>query len=735
MANATQIEIQGTAYNVKDPTGRLLIDAENADRQTAVNSVEKNAGNMQTEIGIDNFVKKVKCNDMNYVVVENTFVPFTAKPGDKITILVSGSVLNSGVFYVKEYGQSGFTYVSSISNNTAVTYTANSLLEGIAIYDGSYSAGDMVITVSVKRANVVSDLRGYIESKGINETYVPKVTKIPVTSSNVTVQESLIEVSIPKYTKVALMVFGDAIQASSTFSVYAHYTGDEGSGYLGSISANTEKDFVCGNTFDSFKIYGQNLKEGYDLYFQYRIVKEDNELLTVSKNKIADHFYCADYDSNGKMIMNYTGQCAAIPPFPVLPSTDYVVYWSNDVQNEGTYFYVLQFDSSYNKLAMTAGVAQYEQQIKITTRSDCAYLAIKTYTATPNEWNYTIPSYIQCEEGDYQSQYKKHLVIDQEMISDLPLLPAYYNGYLSAKEDRISEVASQCLANGDMFVFITDQHWTRYNQRRSPALIQHISKKCSVPVVINGGDVDDLINPEYVNELRERCSRPIHYMMGNHEWFADEGNRMYYWADSVNSNQIGNREKHYYYVDDEQSQMRHIFLNTYYNAGSSSATIVAGFDSTQKTWFENTLASTPDGYGIVIFIHGMGSDSTTGYEIRQCADQAKTNGKDVIALFTGHYHFDAVNHTEGGIPIILTTCDKNKSWYSNNVNMEPWLDAYRPTGTVYEQAFDVVIIDKENRVIHAIRIGGKAMDNNNIWSADASGFDGEGTLEERTISY
>jgi hypothetical protein len=221
--------------------------------------------------------------------------------------------------------------------------------------------------------------------------------------------------------------------------------------------------------------------------------------------------------------------------------------------------------------------------------------------------------------------------------------------------------------------------------------------------------------------------------MGNHEWFTVDGNTGYYCLDMYNDDQIGNNKNHYYYVDNKQTKIRYIMLNAYTNTGTEGDHVAPAYTTDQINWLTNTALDIPSGWGVIVFTHW--AYDTGSNNMRNALDTAKANGKDIIAVFTGHSHWDSVNSTTGGIPIIITTSDKNLPYISGGVNTEPYLNRDRPSGTIYEQAFDVVIVDRKEREIHAVRIGGLAMDNHDQTSYGGTGFDDEGTLEERTITY
>jgi hypothetical protein len=116
------------------------------------------------------------------------------------------------------------------------------------------------------------------------------------------------------------------------------------------------------------------------------------------------------------------------------------------------------------------------------------------------------------------------------------------------------------------------------------------------------------------------------------------------------------------------------------------------------------------------------SDSRATVEI---LDAFVADGGTVVGIFCGENHVDMVNYTPGGIPVITTTCDKNTGTEAALPIADQF--AVRSSGTIKEQAFDVMIVDKANRAIHAVRIGYPARN-----SVEGSYGD---LVEERTITY
>ena len=209
--------------------------------------------------------------------------------------------------------------------------------------------------------------------------------------------------------------------------------------------------------------------------------------------------------------------------------------------------------------------------------------------------------------------------------------------------------------------------------------------------------------------------------------------------DSYNDDQIGNMYEHYYYVDNHQKKLRYVVLNAYHRENGSS-TVSSGYTSEQINWFEGDALQVESGWDILVFTHYIGTTYTTDVNAQAIRDLIDAYNGDpnspghIIAIIQGHTHFDTVCHTTGGVPIITTTCDKNVGWISGGVNQEEWLTEYRASNTINEQAFDIMILDRESKQIKAVRIGSPAMDNTDKNYTD-EGFDFSGTLEERTISY
>lgn len=310
-------------------------------------------------------------------------------------------------------------------------------------------------------------------------------------------------------------------------------------------------------------------------------------------------------------------------------------------------------------------------------------------------------------------------------------VPDYYltERYLTNKVSRINEVGASVGGNGDVFMVITDQHWES-NAKKSPALMRYLSLNCKIPRLFALGDIAFGLNTEYLSMLDSAYLGTVHHVAGNHEWDrGTTGNALAYYMDSGKENQIGNANRHYYYVDNRQQKIRYVIMSSETEGNG------AGYEAEQIAWLTNTALNVEAGWSIIVFAHSIYNYNPTNDAFSMIShaqsfltalDGYSGNG-EIVAVFSGHTHRDAVMHTTGGIPIILTACDKYKPYIESGADKEPWLSATRTEGTITEQAFDVVAMDKTNKTLTLIRIGAPA--DNRVDNTSS------GTVQERVVTY
>ena len=310
------------------------------------------------------------------------------------------------------------------------------------------------------------------------------------------------------------------------------------------------------------------------------------------------------------------------------------------------------------------------------------------------------------------------------------IVPEYYfnDQYLQSKCERINTLLKTSLATGDAFFFITDIHWD-LNEQHSPALIQYIHDHTGINKIFDGGDRDDGYGTSAMQyELNAIRNSNVFPVVGNHE-FLRSASRSEAFASAYqhigNNVSWGEPGSFYYYYDNVVQKIRYIFLQSF-NPSGTDAGAVNGYTENELTWFTGAM-NVATGWTIVVVTHSLliwNRDTKepvtpTGITAQFVNAIESYEGNGTMAcVIQGHIHGDWVYTLTNGIPIITTTCDKNDFYNESALS-----DVSRPSGTIDEQAFDVFIIDTENRNINAVRIG------------CAKDFVDDVTVQERTISY
>ena len=427
------------------------------------------------------------------------------------------------------------------------------------------------------------------------------------------------------------------------------------------------------------------------------------------------------------------------------PDTGYTLSWNWNRFLVTLYLY--EFDSGKNYLGVTTidSFAKRVSYNNFVTGATTEYIRLMFYA--PDNTTYD-------EIGDLDAQlvrggipYNKvqtkdlNTMVDYEIVRDPKMaIPDYYfeNNYLQGKVNDIRSLMFDAHGEYDAFIFITDTHW-EINEQKSPALIRYIKKALNINKIFHGGDVFDVWSQYWhndcLNELTTAFEKYPMSVAGNHEYKNQmDDSTIWYFLNSMHDDiVIGNPERNYYYYDNPAQKMRYIMLNVYSDDGNDAQ---IDFEAAQQTWLANTALNVPAGYGIIVFVHTMYEVNIVNYELISIPavtsplgtilDSYSGNG-EIIAVIQGHLHIDRMTSTTGGIPILATTCDKNGMWIDPNTGLGDLRYVNRDGGTINEQAFDVVVVDRHNRKLTAVRIGSEAFNgvDNNMGTQ----------VPERTINY
>ena len=308
---------------------------------------------------------------------------------------------------------------------------------------------------------------------------------------------------------------------------------------------------------------------------------------------------------------------------------------------------------------------------------------------------------------------------DDVNVSDIP---DYYfqNNYLDNRVQAINDAIAECTEGFETFFWITDMHWEPdLNTRKSPLLIKYIASKTGIDKVLNGGDTGNsqVICENAISQLRNAIgSNQVYTVSGNHELNdASRYERPFMRvADELrghNSDIVyGDGDKSYFYFENTESKIRYIGLASYGlffdNQYDSS------FDTDQLIWLKNTALNVEDGWTIIIFTHTLyhadaSSDKLTmvlsgANDFVDVLDSYSGNGS-ISCVLMGHSHKDRIHIGRSGIPYVISACDRHDR-YKGDINVE------RTTGTISEQHFEVVVMDKGKRQIKLFSIGANARD-------------------------
>ena len=311
---------------------------------------------------------------------------------------------------------------------------------------------------------------------------------------------------------------------------------------------------------------------------------------------------------------------------------------------------------------------------------------------------------------------------DEERLTDV--VPDYYfaNNYLDNRIKVINEAIAECGENCETFFWITDIHWEpEFNTRKSPSLIKYIASKTGIDKILNGGDTGDsqVICKNGIAQLLAAIgSNKVYTVAGNHEMVdASKYERPFLRVDdelrSHNTDILygdGDGHRSYFYFDNNDTATRYIGLASFglYDGNLCESC----YTTEQLEWFKNTALNVEEDWTIVIFTHAIYNvSSATGkmYIYPQGANhfiEAIDNydGKGKIScVLIGHTHKDRIHIGPTGIPYVISASDRYSPYMDD-------IDLSRVPGTISEQHFEVVVIDKGKKQIKMIVIGANARD-------------------------
>lgn len=313
------------------------------------------------------------------------------------------------------------------------------------------------------------------------------------------------------------------------------------------------------------------------------------------------------------------------------------------------------------------------------------------------------------------AQYSCDELPSESLVQELPV---YYteSGYLEGRAYEIMRAKEQ-MAECEAFFWITDIHWEPdLNTRRSPAMIRYLADRTGIDKILNGGDTGNssIICSNAIDRLRDAIgSDRVYSVNGNHEIndasrYEKPYERVHRALRSHCKDIVyGDKNKSYFYFDNTTSKVRYIGLSTY---GLYIDNLYENaYTKEQLQWFKNQALLVDEGWTIIIFTHALYEVNPYSNEILVLShsfidtiDQYQGKGK-IACVLMGHSHVDRVHIGETGIPYIISQCDRTEP-YKGDINVP------RVPGTISEQHFEVVLIDKKKQKVRLYSIGSDARD-------------------------
>lgn len=514
-------------------------------------------------------------------------------------------------------------------------------------------------------------------------------------------------------------------------------------------AANTEARFKNLVIFANTKQYGITIKD--DVKLKNYTVAEVNEYLKTiepikntviaSKNLFAEDAFQRGVINASSGVYGATPQninnTATPEMIPVEGNMQYT--WSWDWNR----YYLTGYLFEYNINGLFLGrrtIDDYmrrDRYVTFTTLNDTRFVRFMIYSDNVPDYDQMITKHPQLEIGGIPSQYQSvsdiSNSVDFDSIKNRQFaIPMYYfrNGYLNSKADDIRQLIFETNGNYDAFIFITDTHWED-NQQNSIGLIHYLARALNVNKLFHGGDIYSTwkadphkdsskgvahFHDELLKDLDDAFGIFPYCVAGNHEYLGSmTDTQIWYYLNSRHRDIVpGNTSRSYYYVNDTVTKTRYIVLNVAEDDGDEAA---FNFENDQALWFRDTALTVDPGWRIVVFAHclyNVGGLQRTLFPIdnvtttiESIVDSYSGNGK-IVCIIQGHIHVDRITYTQGGIPIIATTCDKNAPWTDPNTGQTDLSYVNRDSGTINEQAFDVFVIDYTHKKISAVRIGSPA---------------------------
>ncbi len=454
--------------------------------------------------------------------------------------------------------------------------------------------------------------------------------------------------------------------------------------------------------------------------------------------KNADAVYNYDYTGSVNWCF-YDSEKNIIAPMSPYGDTSEKIIWNEKGEIETAevgYIHGEEYaELGYIRITLHLCEGFSPEDVIITVNEEIAYSVSgdfawkKTEQYVPEDWYSEINDASQRVKEVYRSETG---MISFLLSSDIHLDPEFSgNGYI----DNIGKVSAEVMRRCGIPFFVSlgdiSTQSTGYDISVFDDCMEQILEVLSpIPqrnLLITVGNHDGATGK------METGGDPIYYM---HQLNNEQRSRIFFdWQRKSNPEKQFSADGTYYFIDDENTKTRYIMLNSFWSEweGDPETGYVTDiqhafmqtpiYGQEQLSWFANEALDMPKGYHAVIGTHH--ASSPKDYEmlkniIEAYVNKDKYSGSyngeqewqsssievnyssakgEIIAIFQGHNHLDAVDMETFAVPCInITTAG---AYFDVRDENPP----ERTSGSATETAIDVVTIDTDERVIYLTRIG------------------------------
>ena len=350
-----------------------------------------------------------------------------------------------------------------------------------------------------------------------------------------------------------------------------------------------------------------------------------------------------------------------------------------------------------------------------------------------NEYSVTIPTYWK-EMIDKKTQTVKTLQTagGKDCVSFVWASDTHIPDNHTAKTDNLGRLMAKMLDNCEIpFALLTGDIGTRASHAEEAALIAAQEKIPQHLAPLWGTDRLLVALGNHDGCWGDATGYYKHQLNPDQMW------QMYFRNQALDFRRVFSDDGMYYYIDNAAQKTRFIVLNSHF-AGEyaedengwavNDRFATSCYGQEQLDWLADVALDMPDGYSAVLSAHvppnieyTVDKQQLIGIVNAYCNKTAfsgsYTGGVDgwsnstvnvdftdakgeIIAMFAGHVHGDAIDVTTMACPIITILS-------SGAAANEPYAEnaPERVAGTDTETSFDVVTINKRTRTIYLTRVG------------------------------